>query len=101
VGQVLTRVGLDEKVATLPRGEHAQLRQGGEPLTTPDRALLLLARALYGDPPLLVLDHLDDELGEAGRARLRDLLASYPGIVLLASDTPEVVMAPTRRWVVG
>ena len=99
VGQVLTRVGLDEKVATLPRGEHAQLRQGGEPLTTPDRALLLLARALYGDPPLLVLDHLDDELGEAGRERLRDLLAGYPGIVLLASDTPEVVMAPTRHWV--
>ncbi|MGH3337171.1 MAG: ATP-binding cassette domain-containing protein, partial [Nocardioides sp.] len=100
VGQLLTRVGLTEKVATLPRGEHARLREGGEPLATPDRALLLLARALYGDPPLLVLDHLDDELGEAGRDRLRDLLASYPGIVLLASDTPEAVMAPTRRWVV-
>ncbi len=100
VGQLLTRVGLTEKVATLPRGEHARLREGGEPLATPDRALLLLARALYGDPPLLVLDHLDDELGEAGRDRLRGLLASYPGIVLLASDTPEAVMAPTRRWVV-
>ena len=100
VGQALTRVGLTEKVATLPRGEHALLRQGGEPLATPDRALLLLARAMYGDPPLLVLDHLDDELGEAGRERLRGLLASYPGIVLLASDIPEVVMAPTRRWVV-
>jgi ABC-type protease/lipase transport system fused ATPase/permease subunit len=60
----------------------------------------MLARALYGDPPLLVLDHLDDELGEAGRVRLRGLLAAYPGIVLLASDAPEAVMAPTRRWVV-
>jgi ABC-type bacteriocin/lantibiotic exporter with double-glycine peptidase domain len=100
VGQLLTRVGLTEKVATLPRGEHALLREGGQPLATPDRALLLLARALYGDPPLLVLDHLDDELGEAGRVRLRGLLAAYPGIVLLASDAPEAVMAPTRRWVV-
>jgi ABC-type multidrug transport system fused ATPase/permease subunit len=100
VGQLLTRVGLTEKVASLPGGEHARLRQGGEPLATHDRALLLLARALYGDPPLLVLDHLDDELGEAGRGRLREVLAGYPGIVLLASDTPEVVMAPTRRWVV-
>jgi ABC-type multidrug transport system fused ATPase/permease subunit len=101
VGQLLTRVGLTEKVATLPRGEHALLREGGQPLATPDRALLLLARALYGDPPLLVLDHLDDELGEAGRVRLRGLLAAYPGIVLLASDAPEAVMAPTRRWVVA
>ena len=100
VAQVLTRVGLTEKVATLPRGEKAELRAGGEPLTTPDRALLLLARALYGDPPVLVLDHLDDELGECGRARLRDLLTTYPGIVLLASDKPEAVMAPTGRWVV-
>jgi ABC-type multidrug transport system fused ATPase/permease subunit len=100
VGQLLTRVGLTEKVATLPRGEHATLRQGGEPLATPDRALLLLARALYGDPPLLVLDHLDDELGEAGRRRLRDLLTSYPGVVLLASENPSAVMASTRHWVV-
>jgi ABC-type multidrug transport system fused ATPase/permease subunit len=97
VAQVLTRVGLTEKVASLPRGEKAELRAGGEPLATPDRALLLLARALYGDPPVLVLDHLDDELGESGRA----LLATYPGIVLLASDNPEVVMAPTGRWVVN
>ena len=98
VGQLLTRVGLTEKVATLPRGENALLREGGEPLATPDRARLLLARALYGDPPLLVLDHLDDDLGEAGRERLRDLLASYSGIVLLASDAPEATMAPTRSW---
>ena len=100
VGQLLTRVGLTEKVATLPRGEKAELRAGGEPLTTPDRALLLLARALYGDPPVLVLDHLDDELGECGRARLHGLLTTYPGIVLLASDNPDAVMAPTGRWVV-
>jgi hypothetical protein len=46
--------------------------------------------------PLLVLDHLDDELGENGRTQVRDLLVDYPGIVVLASETPDAVVTPTR-----
>jgi ABC-type multidrug transport system fused ATPase/permease subunit len=98
VDGVLARVGLADRVAGLPGGESAELRQGGEPLTAPDRARLLLARAVFGEPPLLVLEHLDAEMGVEGRARLRAVLEDYPGIVLLASDTPEDVMAPTRHW---
>lgn len=101
VGALLTRVGLAERVARLPDGERARLRQGGEPLSPPDRARLLLARAMFGEPPLLVLDHLDAELGQHGREVLRDVLADYPGVVLLASDTPEDVLTPTRQWNVG
>jgi ABC-type multidrug transport system fused ATPase/permease subunit len=101
VGDVLARVGLAARVAALPGGQSARLRQGGEPLTPPDRAKLLLARAMFGDPPLLVLDHLDADLGERGREVLRDLLDDYPGVVVLASDAPEAVMTPTRRWHVG
>jgi ABC-type multidrug transport system fused ATPase/permease subunit len=101
VGDVLARVGLAGRVAALPGGQGARLRQGGEPLTPPDRARLLLARAMFGDPPLLVLDHLDADLGERGRQVLRDLLDGYPGVVVLASDAPEAVMTPTRRWNVG
>jgi len=71
VGDLLTRVGLAETVAGLPGGEQARLRSGGEPLTAPDRARLLLARAMLGEPPLLVLDHLDADLGERGRGVLR------------------------------
>src|SRR5690348_6149594 len=58
VEEMLERVGLGEKVADLPEGADTTLREGGEPLTTPDRARLLLARAALGEPRLLVLDHL-------------------------------------------
>jgi len=95
---LLARVGLRESVAALPRGADTELRQGGEPLTTPDRARLLLARAVLGDPPLLVLDHLDAELDSDGRAMLRDLLGEFQGIVVLASDSPEAVIDADRYW---
>ena len=98
VGDMLAQVGLAERVASLPRGEKAMLRQGGEPLTLPDRARLLLARAVFGQPPLLVLDHLDAEIGQDGQGEMRALLGGYPGVVLLASDAPEEVMTPTGRW---
>lgn len=98
VAEQLSRVGLSERVATLSGGEQSLLRQGGEPLTPPDRARLFLARALLDDPPLLVLDHLDDELGERGRTHVHDLLVDYPGIVLIASESPEAVVTPTQEW---
>ena len=58
---------------------------------------MFLARALLHDP-LLVLEHLDDELGETARAQVRDLLVDYLGIVVLASETLEAVVTPTRTW---
>jgi ABC-type multidrug transport system fused ATPase/permease subunit len=98
VDELLSQVGLGERVSALPDAENTLLRNGGEPLTTPDRARLLLARAVLGHPRLLVLDHLDAELGPGGRAMLRDLLHTYPGIVVLASDHPEALTSVDRYW---
>ena len=98
VDQLLTRVGLRERVAALPKAADTTLRVGWEPLSAPDRARLLLARAVLNKPLLLVLNHLDAELDPDGRAMLHDLLVTYPGVVVLASDHPESVMRPTQYW---
>lgn len=97
-GPALARVGLEERVAALPRGVDTRLRNGGEPLTVAERARLQLARAMVGDPRLLVLDHLDADLGAAGRRTLRDALADYTGVVVLASDHPDQVVDLTHVW---
>jgi len=94
----LARFDLDDTVAKLPRGQHTELRHGGSPLTVPERSRVLLARAMLGDPSLLILDHLDADLGAPYLPALRELLQQYDGVVLVASDRPLDVVSPTHLW---
>lgn len=79
--EILDLVGLD--LSSLPRGARTTLRRGGEGLDRSDRARLALARALYGSPPLLLLDGLEGDLDDAGRAMLERVLADYRGVVVM------------------
>jgi ABC-type multidrug transport system fused ATPase/permease subunit len=98
VDDLLGAVGLWPRVRDLPKGAETVLRHGGEPLTIQERALVQLARALLNTPPLLVLDHLDADLGIAGRETLCRLLTAYPGTVLIAGDHAAEVVTPTHVW---
>lgn len=98
VDRLLAQVGLADCVAQLPQGDNTLLVHGGEPLTIPERARLLLARAILNEPPLLVFDNLDADLGKDGRETMRRLLRDYPGVVLLASDEPDLIVTPTHVW---
>jgi len=81
---VLQTVGLS--VDPFPDGLRTVLRSGGEPLTTDERARLALARAIYGEPPLLLVADLDRDLDQEGCARLERILAGYPGVVVLTGS---------------
>jgi ATP-binding cassette subfamily B protein len=56
VEEVCRHVRAHEFVARMPKGYHTVLRQRGENLSTGQRQLLALARALYQRPKLLLLD---------------------------------------------
>ena len=98
VNRLLAEVDLADRLAELEEGADTLLVHGGEPLTIAERARLLLARAILDDPPLLVFDHLDADLGKDGRSTMRRLLADYPGVVILASDDPDQIVTPTHVW---
>jgi ABC-type multidrug transport system fused ATPase/permease subunit len=98
VDRLLEEVGLKGLLAELVQGADTLLVHGGEPLTIDQRARLLLARALLDEPPLLVFDRLDADLGTDGRGTMRRLLADYPGVVVLASDDPHQIVSPTHFW---
>ena len=74
----------------------AEARRGGEPLAPAQVALLQVARATLGDPPLLLLDHVDAALDDVGRARLRALVEGYPGVVVMATEHPDRVCPHAR-----
>lgn len=96
--EALSRVGLAARVAALPLAENTVLKRGGEPLTMPDRARLQLARAMLGEPPLLLLNHIDFDLGPDGRGMLAEILRSYPGVAIIASEHPERLAARYTVW---
>ncbi|MGO4957147.1 ABC transporter transmembrane domain-containing protein [Luteococcus sp. Sow4_B9] len=98
VMDTLDAVGLGDDVRRLDRGERTMLSRGGEPLNLQQRMRLLLARAWYGSPPLVVLDRIDAGLGPEGRRLMAEGLKSTPGVTLLISDRADQLAPGHRVW---
>lgn len=62
VQDALSAVGLFDEVLTFPAGLETRLHCGGDPLSTSQASRLVLARALAGQPRLLLIDGILDDL---------------------------------------
>lgn len=103
-----------EEIASV-LGLATQMEQGFRTLSTGERRRLMLARALVGDPKLLVLDEPFDGLDQGFRDPLRELLkgrdlilvanrlSDLDGLVdfLICVEDGEVVLTGTRDEVTG
>ncbi|MEM0983612.1 MAG: ABC transporter ATP-binding protein [Planctomycetota bacterium] len=83
----LDAVGLLEEMRALPNGLASDLSMTGAPLSTSQRARLVIARALAGRPRLLIIDDLLDMVDQNGRRKLAEWLGSgeWPCTVILLS----------------
>jgi ABC-type bacteriocin/lantibiotic exporter with double-glycine peptidase domain len=98
VARVCALCGIDEILAALPEGAETRLSEGGGNLSAGQRQRIALARALLGEPRVLLLDEADANLDPGAAAVVDRVLAAFPGTVLLVTHRPERLAAADAIW---
>ncbi|MFO7641944.1 MAG: ABC transporter ATP-binding protein, partial [Candidatus Competibacteraceae bacterium] len=89
---------LADTIANLPKGLKTRIGEGGYKLPPGVRQRLLLARALLGNPPLLLLDEVEAGLDEAGQQMLERILRQRRATTLLVTRNPRHLALADWIW---
>ncbi|WP_047260607.1 ABC transporter transmembrane domain-containing protein [Corynebacterium uterequi] len=95
---VLDIVGLKPVLDADEKGLARQLKNDGQPWTTSQVMQLKVARAILRDPPLLVLEGVDNILDDDSVELLREHLMYFPGVVLMVTPKPERLVGSWQEW---
>lgn len=98
IARVRALCGVDEVLAELPEGEKTRVSEGGVGLSAGQRQRIALARALLGNPPLLLLDEIDSNLDPKASAVVDRVLTEYQGTILLVTHRVDHLSSADVIW---
>ncbi len=89
---------IDALLENTPAGLQTRLSEGGINLSLGQRRRIELARALVGNPEILLLDEADTNLDQNSGKLLDKILANYQGTVLMVSHNRQRLAKADVIW---
>jgi len=96
--RVLKLCKIDNLLEQLSGDMDFRINEGGENLSLGQRHRLALARAILGQPDILIVDEIDANLDQQAVKVFEDVLQAFPGTVLMVSRSEERLTMANDYW---